>query len=282
MKNYVKKAFCVALVLALVCTSLVGCGSSGSTDAAGSGGSGDVLARIVKDGEFKVAISLGNKPWCWKDDDGQIKGFAVDLVNLYAESIGIKTELVTLEFSGLIPAIQAGKADMIATNLTRKASRATTILYTDGVGSSYGVAIVKKDRFNSIEELNSESITTTTETGSIYVDVGKEAFPLATMSPTGNNSDALAAVKAGRADAMVTDLTIATAACAADSSIEFLTPYIYTDTFGFAAACSSDAYTFVESFNTFLRVIKADGTYAELYKAYFENDWVPTFTDAAI
>ena len=95
------------------------------------------------------------------------------------------------------------------------------------------------------------------------------------MNPTENNSDALAAVKAGRADAMVTDLAIASAACAADSSLTYLEPYIFTDTLAFAVGCSADSYTLAEAFNTWLKVAKADGTYGAIYQKYFDEEWSP-------
>ncbi|MCE5236550.1 MAG: ABC transporter substrate-binding protein [Clostridiaceae bacterium] len=276
MKSTLKKIVCVTLILTML-GLMFGCTSGNA-----SSSSEDVMAAIMRKGKVTAAISLGNEPWCWRDTDGQIKGVAIDLIEGFAKSIDVEVEYVILEFSGLIPAIQAEKADIICTNLTRKPSRATSILYTEGVGSTYGVVIVRKGEFNAIEDLNNANVTLTTEVGSIYEEVGTSTFPNAKMSPTENNSDALAAVKAGRADAMVTDLGIATAACAQDDTIEYLTPYIFTDTFGFAAKCSVSAVTFVECFNIYLRVIKSDGTYASIFEKYFDKQWVPTFMDAAI
>lgn len=285
MHKTMKKATLIMMVTLLIASSILiaGCASSNnSSSAATNTNSEEVLSQVMTAGKIRVAISLGNQPWCWKDTDGQIKGLAIDLIQGFADSIGVKVEYVPLEFSGLIPAIQADKADIIATNLTRKPSRATMVLYTEPVGSSHGVVIIQKGKFTSIDQLNSADVTLTTESGSVYEDVGKTNFPEATMSPTGNNSDALEAVKAGRADAMVTDLAIATAATKADSSIEFLTPYIYTDTLAFAAKDSADAYTFVEAFNIYLRVAKADGTYGKLYTKYFGTEWIPTYTDSGM
>lgn len=277
-----KKIFSMALALLMVVSMaamFTGCSSQG--DAAASG-SNDVLARIMSNGKVTVAISLGNEPWCWKDTDGQIKGLAIDLIEDYAKKMEIKVEYTTLDFSGLIPAVQAGKADIIATNLTRKPSRAAQVLFTEPVGCTFGVALCRAGEFASLDDINQSSVTLTTEVGSNYETVGTENFPNAVMSPCENNSDALAAVKAGRADVMVTDLAIASKACAADSSLTVMQPYIYTDTLAFAVKCDSSAVTFAESFNIYLRVAKADGTYAALYEKYFGETWVPNYADAAM
>ena len=260
--------FLVTVIVAM--TALTGCGGGGS-----SSSSGDVLSRIKADGTIKVAISLGNEPWCWKNESGEIVGLAIDLIQGFADAAGIEVAYDTYDFSGLIPAIQEGKDDIIATNLTRKAERALNVTYTDPVGCSFGTVIFKKGAFKTAEDLNKDSVQLTTEVGSIYEGVGTETFPNAKMNPTENNSDALAAVKAGRADGMVTDLAIATAACNADSSLTYLEPYIFTDTLAFAVGCSADYYTLAEAFNTWLKVAKADGTYAALYQKYFDEEWSP-------
>ncbi len=271
MKIKSKKVISLIAVLILVVTAFTSCAGGGGGESSG----GDVLERIKSEGTIKVAISLGNEPWCWKNEDGEIVGMAIDLIQGFADAAGIQTSFDTYDFSGLIPAIQEGKDDIIATNLTRKAERALSVTYTDPVGCSFGTCIYKKGAFKTADDLNKDTVQLTTEVGSIYEDVGTETFPNAKMNPTENNSDALAAVKAGRADAMVTDLAIASAACAADNSLEYLEPYIFTDTLAFAVGCSADSYTLAEAFNTWLKVAKADGTYAEIYQKYFNEEWSP-------
>lgn len=278
MKKYAKKVLCLVLAMVMACTMLAAC-SAGAGSAAASQ---DELQKIMSNGKITVAISLGNEPWCWKDADGEVKGLAIDLIEGFAEKMEIDIEYVTLEFSGLIPAVQSGKADIIATNLTRKPSRAASVLFTESVGCTFGVALTRKGEFASLDDINNSSVTLTTEVGSNYETVGTETFPNATMAACENNSDALAAVKSGRADVMVTDLAIASSACAADDSLEYMTPYIYTDTLAFGVKCDASAMTLAEAFNTHLRVIKADGTYAALYEKYFGNEWVPMYTDSAM
>ena len=171
-------------------------------------------------------MNLGNEPWAYTDTDGAYNGMAVDLISGFAEQIGVEVEYSPLEFSSMIPAIQSDKADIICTNLTRKASRATSVTFTEPVGGSYVVAVVRKDTLTSVEEINSSDITLTTESGTIHEDIAAENSPEATMSAVNQNADAIAALKAGRADVFLTDLTIAEAACAADDSITIIdTPY---------------------------------------------------------
>ena len=277
-KPYWAKVAALLLAVVLSLGTLVGC----SNEAASSAESQDMLERVLADGKLVVTMNLGNEPWAYTDTDGAYNGMAVDLISGFAEQIGVEVEYSPLEFSSMIPAIQSDKADIICTNLTRKASRATSVTFTEPVGGSYVVAVVRKDTLTSVEEINSSDITLTTESGTIHEDIAAENFPEATMSAVNQNADAIAALKAGRADVFLTDLTIAEAACAADDSITIIDTPVYVDTFAFAVKCSSTSYTLVEAFNTYLRLLKLDGTYGKLYEKHFGEAWEPIYTEIGL
>lgn len=272
MKKICRMKPVAALILAMLflCSMLAGC-STTHTDS----GSQELLTKVLDSGKLVVTLNLGNEPWGYTDMNGSYGGMAVDLITNFAEQIGVEVEFSPLEFSSMIPAVQTDKADIICTNLTRKASRATSITFTEPVGSSYVVAVIRNDTFSSLDELNSTDVTLTTEAGSIHEDVAKENFPNATMSAVNQNADAIAALKADRADAFLTDLTVAQAACQADSSIAIIDTPVYVDTFAFDVKCAATSYTFVEAFNTYLRLIKDDGTYGALYEKHFNETWTP-------
>lgn len=276
MKKTVKRLMAIFYAASMLLLIASGCTSAGT----GTTSEEDLLDAIMRKGKIVVCLNTGNEPWGYMNvENNNIEGMAIDLINGFAESIGVETEIQPYEFSSLIPAIESGKADIICTNLTRTATRATSVLFTEPVGSSIGVAIIRKGEFATIDDLNKEGIISTTEGGTIWEDVSKDVLPNATMSPVTMTSDAIAALKAGRADTFLTDITIATAAVNADDSLEYLPKPIYLDTFAFAVKCDASSYTFIEAFNTYLRLIKLDGTYGELYETYFGEEWVPNTTE---
>lgn len=277
-KSCLTKLAAVFLALVLALSLLAGCAKQGTSD----GGSQDLMKKVLNSGKLVVTLNLGNEPWGYTDSDGAYHGMAVDLINGFAEQIGVEVEFSPLEFSSMIPAVQAGKADIICTNLTRKASRATSVSFTEPVGGSYVVAVVRKDTITSVDEINRSGVTLTTESGTIHEDIAKENFPNATMSAVNQNADAIAALKAGRADVFLTDLTIAEAACDVDDSIAIIDTPVYVDTFAFAVNCDASSYTFIEAFNTYLRLIKLDGTYGKLYEQHFGESWDPILTESGL
>lgn len=280
MKHRTNSKYLHILAGILIAFILVLSFSSCKSEQASSSAGDSLLQAVLKKGKLVVTLNTGNEPWAYANvNTGEIEGLAIDLITGFAEGIGVSVEVQPYEFSSLIPAIESGKADIICTNLTRKVSRATSVVFTEPVGSSVGVAIIRKGEFSSVEELNNSAIVSTTESGTIWEDVSADVLPEAKMKPVTMTSDAIAALKSGRADTFLTDVTIASAAVRADDSLEYLPKPIFLDTFAFAVKCDASSYTFVEAFNTYLRLIKLDGTYGELYEKYLKEEWVPNFTE---
>ena len=69
-------------------------------------------------------------PWAFRDKKGELVGFEVDIAKKLAEEMGMELEFVPTNFSGIIPALLAGKFDIIITGISIQTKRAMTINYT--------------------------------------------------------------------------------------------------------------------------------------------------------
>ena len=270
-----KKMLAVLLVGVMIMVSAIGCGGKG--DGADSSGSGDLLSSIMEEGKIVAAIEVGNEPWSYTDPNtNEYTGFSIDMITGFAEAIGVEVEFTPLEFSELIPAVQSGRADIIS----RTAARAATVLFTEPVGYSNCVVLVREDSgISSISDLDNADYTITAPAGSIQEELAKENFPNADVSTLTSTTDAIAALKAGRADAYVTDSIQAYPLMESDATLVMLPENLNSDTVAFALNLSTSSYTLRDAFNTYLKVIKLDGSYNELYNKYFDTDWVPLTTE---
>ncbi len=268
-----KRLFILTLVLALFVSCLAGC--SAKTEAAAE--SQDLLTKVMESGKLTVAFEIGNEPWGYTDTaTGEYVGFSIDLMSGFAKSIGVEIEWKPLEFSEMIPAVQAGKVDIIASNISRTAARAATVLFTEPVSYSNCVALVMSGSpLTSVNEINDPSITITAPAGNMYEEMAYDMFPDANISALASTSDAVAALKAGRADVYLTDSNQAYRLMQGDSEITRLPENLANDTVAYALDLDISSYTLRDAFNTYLKVIKIDGTYNELYNKYFDTDWVP-------
>jgi len=98
----------VAVVLTLMLTLFIGVNAF----------AGEVLDRIVKRGELIVGTSADQVPFSVKTKSGKIVGLDADIAKLMAGAMGVKLKLVGMPFSQLLPALEAGKVDIVLSGLT--------------------------------------------------------------------------------------------------------------------------------------------------------------------
>jgi polar amino acid transport system substrate-binding protein len=286
MKNTtVWKRFGLYSVILAALGMFPACGPSQSA-ASSAPGSGDLLSRVMASGKVVAAFNLANAPWEDKDPGtGNFVGMSVDLMQGFAKGIGVQVEFMPLEFGSLIPAIQAGKADIICTNLSRTMARSTKVLYTEPIGGSPGVAIFMKGGkwtpATTLDQVNQPGVILTTEAGTIHETMAKQKFPNAKMNAVNQNSDGMAALKAGRAHFFLSGKDVGDAMKSKDPSVDYLNQVVFADSFAYGVKLSPDSYTFVQAFNNYLKIIKIDGTYGAIYQKYFHAPWVPNSIEIA-
>jgi lysine/arginine/ornithine transport system substrate-binding protein len=91
--------------------------------------SGAAFARD-SDTPLRLGIDPSYPPMDAKAPDGSVKGFDVDLGNEICRRIHAKCRWVELEFSGMIPALQARKIDAIMSSMAITAKREQQILFS--------------------------------------------------------------------------------------------------------------------------------------------------------
>lgn len=76
-----------------------------------------VLDRIAKKGELVVG-STGSMPlFNMTTRIGEIIGLDIDLAKKISNAMGVKLRLSAMPFSELLPALEAGRVDMVLSNL---------------------------------------------------------------------------------------------------------------------------------------------------------------------
>lgn len=91
------------------------------------------------------------------DEDGNLVGFDIDLINAIAEDQGFEVEIQTMAFDSLIPTVESGQADMIIAGISENPERAEHVAFTDPYYHSGNFMIVMAD-----SEINSEADIPTT------------------------------------------------------------------------------------------------------------------------
>ena len=78
---------------------------------------------------LRVGMSGGYFPFTFVEQD-QLQGFEVDFMNAVGEQIGRPVEFVTMSFSGLIGALESGRIDTVANQITITPEREQAFVFT--------------------------------------------------------------------------------------------------------------------------------------------------------
>ncbi len=102
------------------------------------------LDEILADGSLRLLIHRSTESFLARD--GSPFGIERDLIEQFARQYGLGLELVTVDsFDRLILELEAGSADIIASNLTVTAARAERILFTEPIGQVRELMVGRKD-----------------------------------------------------------------------------------------------------------------------------------------
>jgi len=99
--------FTIALLSSLLI--FTGCGSSAT--------SSDLLI-VKQDGIFTVGNDTTYAPFEFTDSANKPIGFDIDLIAAIADKLGLKSDIVTTAWDGIIPALQAGKFEAVISSMT--------------------------------------------------------------------------------------------------------------------------------------------------------------------
>ncbi len=118
------------------------------------------LNQVIKRNRLVVGMEVKFFPFEYADTDGRPIGFDVDLAKIAARELGVRIEIKDMEFSGLIPALQEGKIDMIISGMTRTPARAKTVSFTQPYFEAGLCALISNKRapeVSEIDQLNAEN-----------------------------------------------------------------------------------------------------------------------------
>jgi polar amino acid transport system substrate-binding protein len=94
---------------------------------------------------YIVGTSADYPPFEWIDSNGNYVGLDMDLMRAIATLEGYQVEFRDIGFDSLIPALQAGKIDIIAAAMNSTSERAKIVDFTDAYWKADQPIMVKKD-----------------------------------------------------------------------------------------------------------------------------------------
>ncbi|MBI3076164.1 MAG: amino acid ABC transporter substrate-binding protein [Deltaproteobacteria bacterium] len=102
------------------------------------------LQRIKRTGKMVVGNSGVYPPFEFKEA-GELVGYDIDLTHVIARKLGVKPEIVVVEFKGIIPALKSGRVDILISGMTYTEGRAKEMAYSESYYNTAMAIATRKD-----------------------------------------------------------------------------------------------------------------------------------------
>lgn len=200
--------------------------------------------------------------------DGQRTGFDIDLVEALGKEMGRKIEWIDIDFKGLIPALQSGRADMAMSAIYITDERRKVVDFSDPYYAGGLVVLTKKSGpIKTLKDLDGKKVAV--QVGTKSVQFLKDNFPKAERVEVEKNQEMFNLAQIARADAAVTGKPAAKLYAQSHPDMTVLAEQITTEEYGMALPKNQPATT--EAVNAALKKIRANGVYDKLVAKWFES-----------
>lgn len=224
---------------------------------------------------LKTAVDGTFAPHAMPKLSGGIEGFNVDLAEAIGKQLGKTVTVDATQFSGLIPALQAGTYDFIVAPVTVSKERAESLLFTEGYLNTDFQFVTKKGALpiTALEELKGKVISV--NKGSAYDSWarGLEEKIGWKVESFGTQTDAVQAVISGRAYANVAGNTVVQWAAKSNPQIQL--SYTYSTGLVWAVALRKDSAPLRNELDQAIECLKASGAIAALHEKWFGTKPAP-------
>ncbi|HBC89061.1 MAG TPA: hypothetical protein DCZ94_19145 [Lentisphaeria bacterium] len=116
------------------------------------------IAALINKKEIKVGLEANFKPLVFKEEN-QIKGIEPDLAAQLEKITGTKVRICEYQWNDLIPALEAGKIDVIMSGMTITPERARIVDFTAPYIRAGQMALIRNPDISEFSTI--EKITTT-------------------------------------------------------------------------------------------------------------------------
>jgi polar amino acid transport system substrate-binding protein len=237
-----------------------------------------VLDRITMNGELVVGTAASMPPLNMTTKDGEIIGMEIDLAKAMAHTMGVKLRLEAMQFHELLPALEAGKIDMILSGMTITPQRNMKVAFVGPYFKS-GKAILTKlptmAQAQTPEDVNDPRKSIVTLRGSTSEQFVKENLVKTKLVTANSYDEAIDMVINGKVDALFADYTICVVTIFRYPKAGLLTvvsPLTYEP---LGIALPDNDPLFVNWVDNYLTTLEDSGALEELTWEWFENpDWM--------
>ncbi len=236
------------------------------------------IDEVVKRGVLRVGFS-SFVPWAMQDKDGKFIGFEVDVAERLAQDLDVELQLVPTRWSGIIPALLAGKFDMIIGGMSSTPERNLKVNFSIPYDQAEIGAVANKEKAATLTfptDYNNPNVIVALRTGSSAVVPAKNLLPNATYRFFDDEAPAVQDVLNGRAHIFFTSEPLPTFEALNAPETLFLptNDSLHSQPIGIAVK-RNDLNT-LNFLDNWIRALHGEGWLKERRTYWFKTqDWLP-------
>lgn len=264
-----KKLFTLLTTLFIITTIVSGCGASKTKSSIDNS-----MQEVKEQGEFIVGLDDSFPPMGFRDENGEIVGFDIDLAKEAAKRMGVNVIFKPVDWDGIVLSLKNDDIDIIWNGLTITEKRKEAMGFTNSYLKNRQIIIVLKDsNIKSKDDFNDKIIGVQLGSSSDEALTNDETTleKLKEVRKYSNNTEALMDLKAERIQAVVVDEVVGRYYISKMPNVYD----VLEDNFGseeYGVGYRKEDISFGEELNKFLSEMKDDGTADEIYIKWFGSE----------
>jgi polar amino acid transport system substrate-binding protein len=201
-----------AYLFRLAAVAFAGAACGGNAVTPGGVGQGpDLLDEIQQRKVLRVAMTLQFPPQFYRDPTTrEPAGYDVELMRMMAKDLGVELQIDDMDFTGQVPALLAGKVDLVANGLVNTPERAKTLIFSEPYVPYELVLMVQRGRgITSVDSLNQPGRVISVLLGSVSHELAKLTLAKAEVRALERQDACMLEVASKRSDACLMERYLA-------------------------------------------------------------------------
>ncbi len=231
---------------------------------------------------LRIGTEPDYAPFEFKDASGTLQGFEIELGQAICRRAALDCQYVSMDFDGLIPALDAHKIDAALSQISVTPARRAAILFTDPLTTVQAQFIAAKDAAITADPASLQGKTIGVQSGTTHETYANTRLKSSvTIKVYETQDEMFQDLEAGRIDASLQDRTV---------GYDWLAKAGTKDGYAFAGQPINDPAIFgagtaiglrqtdtalAGKLDTAIKAVRADGTFAKINAKYFPFSIAP-------
>lgn len=224
--------------------------------------------------ELVVASSATYAPFAFENKDKQIVGFDIDIINAIAKQQGMKIRVVNTPWSGIFAALNNGDVDLVISGVTINDKRKQSYDFSPPYFIAHQlIAVPKASTATTLKSLTGKKVAVVN--ASTADDVASREFGKTSPNIRRFESTPLiiSELAAGNVDAAIGDNGVIAYRVSQNAELKTIEDPSFPEE-GFGIVVKKGDKAMQDKLTAGLSAIRADGSYAQIYKKWFNKDFV--------